>query len=42
MNARRPELYEKIIGKKHTSKFKPVWIKNNDNQNLTVDRNENP
>ncbi|MEE9372976.1 MAG: nitrilase family protein [Saprospiraceae bacterium] len=26
-NARRPELYREIIGKKHTSKFKPVWIK---------------
>lgn len=27
MNARRPELYADIISKKHTSTFKPVWIK---------------
>lgn len=27
MNARRPELYRDIIGKEHSSKFKPVWIK---------------
>ena len=26
-NARRPELYTNIIGKKHSSNFKPVWIK---------------
>ena len=26
-NARRPELYRDIIGKEHTSNFKPVWIK---------------
>lgn len=27
LNARRPELYNDIIGKEHTSAFKPVWIK---------------
>lgn len=27
MNARRPELYRDIIGSKHTSDFKPVWLK---------------
>ncbi len=27
MNARKPELYRDIIGKEHTSVFKPVWIK---------------
>ncbi len=26
-NARRPELYKDIIGKKHTSDTKPVWMK---------------
>lgn len=26
MNARRPELYRDIIGKEHTSNFRPVWI----------------
>ncbi|SNZ00918.1 nitrilase family protein [Flagellimonas pacifica] len=26
MNARRPDLYRNIIGKEHTSKFKPTWI----------------
>lgn len=26
-NARRPELYKDIIGKEHSSKFKPIWIK---------------
>ncbi|MEM6318833.1 MAG: nitrilase family protein [Bacteroidota bacterium] len=25
-NARRPELYKEVIGKEHTSAFKPVWI----------------
>ncbi|MBK8636142.1 MAG: nitrilase family protein [Saprospiraceae bacterium] len=29
MNARRPELYRDIIGKEHSSTFKPVWIKEN-------------
>ena len=29
MNARRPELYREIIGKEHSSNFKPVWIKEN-------------
>lgn len=27
LNARRPELYNDIIAKEHTSAFKPVWIK---------------
>ncbi|WP_299488368.1 nitrilase family protein [uncultured Allomuricauda sp.] len=26
MNARRPDLYRDIIGKEHTSNFKPTWI----------------
>ncbi|MFY0651080.1 MAG: nitrilase family protein [Cyclobacteriaceae bacterium] len=26
-NARRPELYKDIIGRKHKSDFKPIWIK---------------
>lgn len=30
MNARRPDLYRDIIGKKHTSNFKPVWISKNE------------
>lgn len=29
-NARRPELYRDIIGQGHTSNFKPVWIREND------------
>ena len=32
MNARRPELYRDIIGKEHSSNFKPVWIKENENK----------
>lgn len=30
-NARRPELYGKILGKNHASKTKPIWLDNSQN-----------
>ena len=35
-NARRPDLYKDIIGKKHISTFKPIWMQLGQNKNPDV------